>query len=268
MIIKYLKIIKVFSFFTYIFISQANEKICVLSIPKSGTHLLEQILFHMTTQKAQDPNDYMILEQKNFNLPANYFLQTHAFAIDHNIQLLAHNNFKGIFLYRDPRDQIVSYAYYIKKYPAYWPHIKHLSISQLISLLTENMGCIYGAPGINSMYLKNIGTIDNFYKIYLRWAVVPNIYSTSFEKLVGSKGGGSDEDQLNELINIALHCSIKISINKIEEISQKIFGSSITYRQGMIGAWKNHFSLAQKNRFKKIAGQLLIDLGYEKDLNW
>ena len=46
------------------------------------------------------------------------------------------------------------------------------------------------------------------------------------------------------------------------------FGDSVTFHKGQIGAWKTEFTENHKKLFKEIAGQLLIDLGYEKDYNW
>jgi hypothetical protein len=39
-------------------------------------------------------------------------------------------------------------------------------------------------------------------------------------------------------------------------------------RKGIVGDWKNHFSDEAKNVFKQYAGNELIQLAYEKDLNW
>jgi len=39
-------------------------------------------------------------------------------------------------------------------------------------------------------------------------------------------------------------------------------------RKGIVGDWKNFFTDRHKQEFKKIAGSLLIELGYEKNYNW
>jgi DNA gyrase/topoisomerase IV subunit B len=39
-------------------------------------------------------------------------------------------------------------------------------------------------------------------------------------------------------------------------------------RKGVSGDWKNYFNEEAKDIFKRHAGDLLIKLGYEKDLNW
>jgi hypothetical protein len=43
---------------------------------------------------------------------------------------------------------------------------------------------------------------------------------------------------------------------------------SKTFRKGKTGGWQKHFSAEHKALFKNYAGDLLIDLGYEKDLDW
>ena len=40
------------------------------------------------------------------------------------------------------------------------------------------------------------------------------------------------------------------------------------YRSGADGDWKNHFNEEHKAYFKEKYGQLLIKLGYEKNLEW
>ena len=39
-------------------------------------------------------------------------------------------------------------------------------------------------------------------------------------------------------------------------------------RKGIVGDWKNHFSESNKERFKAKFGHLLIEFGYEKNMNW
>ncbi|MDP6875494.1 MAG: sulfotransferase domain-containing protein [Alphaproteobacteria bacterium] len=39
-------------------------------------------------------------------------------------------------------------------------------------------------------------------------------------------------------------------------------------RKGIKGDWKNHFTPRVANRFKEIAGETLIKIGYESDMNW
>ena len=40
------------------------------------------------------------------------------------------------------------------------------------------------------------------------------------------------------------------------------------YRKGVAGDWKNHFGDEEKRVFKEVAGDMLVKLGYENDLDW
>jgi hypothetical protein len=44
--------------------------------------------------------------------------------------------------------------------------------------------------------------------------------------------------------------------------------STSFYRKGIAGDWTNHFSQTDKDIFKELAGDMLVELGYEKDLDW
>jgi hypothetical protein len=45
-------------------------------------------------------------------------------------------------------------------------------------------------------------------------------------------------------------------------------GRSPTFRSGRVGGWKEQFSPENKRLFKDVAGELLIRLGYESNLDW
>ena len=43
---------------------------------------------------------------------------------------------------------------------------------------------------------------------------------------------------------------------------------SSNFRSGKIGGWKEEFSKDNIAKFKELAGESLIKLKYEKDINW
>ena len=62
-----------------------------------------------------------------------------------------------------------------------------------------------------------------------------------------------------------------IEANTKEKFSRsldKAFKHNTFVRKGIAGDWKNHFSEKHKTIFKRNAGELLIRLGYETDLDW
>ena len=94
------------------------------------------------------------------------------------------------------------------------------------------------------------------------------LYTTRFEDLVGSQGGGSDEKQLQEILNIARFLELDMDVEEIKERTKHIYGVGRTFRSGHIGEWKKYFKPQHIKAFKTVFGQELIDTGYENDFNW
>ena len=77
------------------------------------------------------------------------------------------------------------------------------------------------------------------------------------------------------------HCGIDIDEDQLHEALQRnsferLSGGRRTgvedrhnhFRKGIAGDWKNHFSAEINDAFKRRYGELLIETGYEEDLNW
>jgi len=274
----------------------------LISIPKTGTWLLEQC-FRLLTNKTnslwrlqssllqpyvEDPqvlpyaiqlfNPSTRMFNTCTNLGSEEFLITHLTYDKIYEDMLLEKDFKIIFLIRDPRDQLISRVYYTQRYPSIFSGLQHLSFDELLSgymgidalpeqnfedLLISHIGYSH------TPHYKAISHIVKFYEAFLPWMHVRNCYTVRFEDLVGEQGGGSLKAQLQEIINIANHTGTPLASKHLIEVAQKSFGfPSGTFREGKIGSWKTHFKPEHKEAFKKIAGQLLIDLGYEKDFNW
>ena len=143
-----------------------------------------------------------------------------------------------------------------------------LSFNDLLMLLIIDMSCIKNDLLWNIPELSKFHGIDCFFYAYLNWMNQPFVYTTYFEKLVGAKGGGSAEMQLEEIINIAKFLDINLSPKNAQLIADSLFGGTGTFHEGQIGSWKKYFKPEHKNAFKQLAGNLLIELGYEQDFNW
>ncbi len=270
------------------FLSKTKNKYntyCTITIPKSGTHLLTKCirLIHGWPIKERSHNDnkekihketkeyiqddlisLMVERQlpkslKNESAHLPYTQKTYSIIIKKCEKIL--------FLIRDPRDQLISYIRFSSDKENFQNHELR---NDLLSIMLQKRpkhaysGC---RQQVIADFIWNFG-ITNFYDLYIPWLQCKNTYTVKFENLVGSRGGGSDQDQMKELKNIAQHIGISLTHNRALEITEKLFGGTGTFREGQIGSWKKYFTKEHKALFKEHAGQLLIDLGYEKDLNW
>jgi hypothetical protein len=82
------------------------------------------------------------------------------------------------------------------------------------------------------------------------------------KRLLGFLGVDTDE-------RLVEHCVSSASFEKLSrgrERGQE--DPSSFYRKGVAGDWRTHFTEEDRRVFKEEAGELLIRLGYEDDLDW
>lgn len=261
-----------------------NLNIFYASIPKCGSHLLQKYLSLLTDKEFVVSDNRLFLKESQLNnLSSNNILSSHAFCNNENLNLINKKKLRGIFIYRDPRDHIISFIYHLYKMckinlleRTELKKFNQLNLEKLLFKLINDYEAFFKMWNINydettlkigntPKYKTNITII---YKKYDGWKKQKNMYVTTFEKLVGPQGAGKLNVQLNELRNIAKHLNINIHDKKLMDIANNLHGDTCTFREGKIGSWKKYFTPEHKAAFKKVAGQLLIDLGYEKDFNW
>ncbi len=81
-------------------------------------------------------------------------------------------------------------------------------------------------------------------------------------RLLGFLGAGTDPETVD-------HCVSSASFEKLSKGRRPgEEDPSSFYRKGVAGDWKNHFTDRDKEVFKEEAGELLVRLGYERDLDW
>ena len=241
------------------------KNVVQISIPKCGTHLLKKCIWSLTGTKsvAEDQiNPYIASPEKFKHKSKNKtHWRNHLFYNESFEPFLNNSQNAFFFIYRDPRDQIVSFAYYMKLYN-HSVKANEITFDQLLmELITSESGEIYN----NQPPCKNINEI---YKKYIPWLSATHVCSIRFEDLVGPKGGGNLEAQLNSIKKIIEHLGIFLTEDQIHQKAESLFGGTWTFRKGQIGSWKKHFNEDHKKVFKEVAGQLLIDFGYEESFDW
>lgn len=252
--------------------AQAIRQPVSISIPKSGTMLMSKLIGYLTGQTSKSrtgawparPLELYYVSAEDFeeltHLPRHKFWWTHLFYNAEYAQRLNRPEYACFFIYRDPRDQMVSFMFYMKQLGNGWPAAMSKSYDEIIDNLIDTASL----AGIN----PPAGGIRALYESYLPWLNEPHVLAIRFEDIVGENGGGSDEMQRKTIRDIAHHLGITLSDEALEEITKKLFGGTRTFRKGAIGSWRRYFKEEHKKKFKAVAGQLLIDLGYETDFNW
>lgn len=259
-----LHIVHILKIFCFINCFANDYKIFITSIPKSGTHLLMKCVKLITGKLPKHAIKLAYLNTDELlSLDSSYFLLTHAIHVDH-YEALYLKNIRGLIIFRDPRDRLVARVHSIYTMPSVWPDLQKLNFNELLMLLINEPRL-----GLNHSHgLNSISSYMDYYNLYAPWIQNKSMYYTTFEKLVGPLGGGSLEVQIKEIINISEHLNIALDNERALNIANNLFGGTVTFREGKIGSWKKYFNEHHKTAFKRAAGNLLIELGYEKDNNW
>lgn len=265
-----MKILLLFYLFTlsitaYTVEESCKSKIVYFTLPKGGSQLFRKTITLMTERPLRKLYPFYDNPIPSFLDPLDPTIGFHHLEPGYDAILKdPSNSFTKIIMIRDPRDVIVSMLYWIEVM-AYTDSAKAFTKLPI----EEQMAHLILDPDL-SMSGSYPFVFDTHLGIQcaLEWMKDPTVFVCRFENLVGPLGGGSYEQQIETLVNLAKHLNLSLSSEKIIEIANTLFGDTFTFRAGQIGSWKELFTPSIKEIFKTKMGQELIDLGYEKDNNW
>ncbi len=223
-IYNYLLLLGVLNAFAH---ENAERPTILISVPKCGTFMAAKCIAKLSGKQAK-------LGLLIGGLPSpNNFLVGHSTYKQDNIDILNRHNYRAVFIYRDPRDQLIASVHWVYLNKGYWPEVEQLDFDTLLLKLINDCAYVYRKYLLEEIKHCNIVTL---YNQFLPWQKNAHVYTTTFEKLVGSKGGGDDAAQAMEIKRIAAHLGITISLEGAKKVGESLFGSSITFRAGNIGA--------------------------------
>jgi hypothetical protein len=246
------------------------------AMPKSGSHLLTQILSGLTALGPVVDPGYPPVNRSEGNRPLSpdavlrNLLQMkpgdirygYIHAEDPFLSVLIQNNWATIFLYRDPRDMLVSHVFYATD--MYEGHGMHSYYTEKLHSMEERLNA--AIMGVTESGFE-LASVKERYDSYRGWLNQPGILCLKFEDLILDREStleclldyiGSRGFTPNKPRNEALH-------SLLNSIAPQKSG---TFRKGIPGNWREYFTDSNKSLFSQVAGDLLIDLGYEQNHNW
>jgi len=263
-----------------------GPRVLLNGMAKTGTHLASSLLknlpqmmfsgrhyslaeFSRTSEKTkigEVPDvDWERLRKTMGLVNGGQFMTSHFPGLQEIFRILQELDYRTVVIMRDPRDVVVSAAFFITKLRRHDLHERFNA--EMNDMSSRLMSCIRGLPAdTNGLGMESIGHRTT---LYLGWLDAPNTYTCRFEDLVGTRGGGSDRRQLNEIRAIAKQVGRPLTLPEAEGVARKTWSTtSPTFRKGTIGDWRNHFRPEHKTAFKELAGQALVELGYETSMDW
>lgn len=270
------------------------------SFPKSGTHLLTQVLHGLThvgpavnsglpaivtyqgdTGSQRHPEE--ILRDLHRLLPGDIGYG-HLHALPEIVSFLSSQGVATYFLLRDPRDVVVSHVHYITDMEP--DHVLHGYYTQQLSTFDERLRVsIQGLPESVTQEIIQTASIHSSapsfsfpdirarFAPYLGWLECPSevpfrdILTIRYEQFLVDQAG-----TVGQVLDHAARRGFPSSMERNNAIQTIITHlnpqRSPTFREGKTGGWRKAFSDENIQLFKETSGDLLVRLGYETSQDW
>jgi hypothetical protein len=247
------------------------------AIPKCGSHLMYQFFEGLTklcpvvirhrypirpyTPKGRRRTEEEILDDLASIGPGEIGWG-YLFGEERLIRALDERGAIGFQLIRDPRDKIVSQILYAMEIHE-GHRMRGYYKNELENMEERISATIEGVedPG------NPLADIHTVYERYQAWMEHPSFMLLRFEDLMQSREG-----TLEAMLGHLEAGGLRLNVSHTQAISSLNHDMSptrsATFRSGKSGSWEDYFSEENKRLFKEIAGQLLIDLGYERSNDW
>lgn len=247
-----------------------------ISFPKSGTHLLDQILLGFSnvapyarrlrsfyaeyegeSGKKRDPEQALKWLD---SLHTRDIASAHLFARPEVVARVSSPKFVPFFIYRDPRDVVVSHVFYVTDMEA--RHVHHEYYRSLPDFNARLRVSILGRPDADVEFPN----IAERFAPYLGWLDRKEVLKIHFEDLMHARAETLTSIMDHLLSRVPLPAPRQLILDSLEASINPT--KSPTFRSGKTGEWRKYFTDEHKALFKEVAGNLLIKLGYEKDSEW
>ncbi len=248
------------------------------SIPKSGTHLLTQILqafqdlgpavesglpavvMYQGDSGLERPEEEIIADLRRF-APGDIGYG-HLHHRPRASEILTSTSFATYFILRDPRDIAVSHVHYVTELEPRHAH-HHYFAHQLTNfeerLTATILGVTQATPPLPPLSVR----LDPFWG----WLEETNVLIIRYEELLMNR-----QAELTRILRHAIERGFQVDLpldKAIAVIEGRIRPErSPTFRKGSVGGWREVFSPYHKQIFKEYCQGIVEALGYEKDENW
>lgn len=243
---------------------------------KSGSHLLLQVLNGFTQimpyryvdadpvrtvryEGGRRSQEEILADLKR--VPRGVIGWGYVDATPENVSFLASAGRVNYFIYRDPRDVLVSQVFFATDM-----HEEHGMHEHYNSLPDFGERLKVAIAGIDQDNAKLVNVAQRYEGVF-EWLGRKDVLCIRFEDLINNR-----DATLNAMLDEVEKTGYQIPTSREKALSVLVEAiqprKSHTFRSGKTGGWREHFTGEHKELFKEVAGDLLVRLGYEKDNDW
>lgn len=235
-------------------------RVWVNSIPKSGTHLAEKaICSHPLLFRAFYPTLYQSNIDRFGGLAGICGRLTNGQAVFSHLgykddfkTIFQANHILPVFIYRDPRDVLLSLRDHILREPKHRHHLLFLGLSA-----QERLDVL-----LNGDVPVGVKPLFEFYRGSLGW-LTSGAYALSFESLIGPQGQGSTDQQIQVLSGLYRYLGLDADKAFIARLSRDVFSKdSPTFNKGQAARWKQEIPEHTLVRLMDMGKDVFESYGY------
>jgi hypothetical protein len=244
--------------------------------PKSGSHLLLQILGGFTqiapyvyveeqpvrtvTKEGRRRSAQEIVSDLK-RIPRGVIGWGYLDPTPENTAFLCQPDRVNYFIFRDPRDMLISHVFYATDM-----HEGHGMHEYYKALPDFNARLDVAITGIDRDGLFMVG-VRQRYDAMMPWLGRGDVLAIRYEDLINNR-----DATLHAMLDQVEKTGYKFPVARAEAIAALVEiiqpRKSKTFRAGKTGTWREYFTEAHKKLFKDLAGNLLVELGYEQNNDW
>ncbi len=250
-------------------------KLLVIGVPESGlgemNYLLAQLL---PLRKGEWVNQWEgDVQEELLKLKSGEIRSGHLYYSETIKRFLDAQRVRRIFMVRDPRDMILSMLLSILRNPEH-PHQTYFRqhFKSMDERLLRMINGFMESRAVSKQYGEvqiGYGDINEHYNRYLRWMDDPGTLTIRYEQAAGDP----------KLLHGELARVVDYVWPDLQEGGRKFTKEQYLQRISRLklvkpkhhlppGRWKKAYTPETIAAFKKVAGELLIYLGYEQDFDW
>lgn len=248
--------------------NRAEPALVCNSVPKSGTHLLLQVLSALPgrayygrflastpTVTLRPRTESQELRMLRHSL-GDEILPAHLFHKARLAREFAQGRAIQVFIVRDPRDVILSEVHYLSGMN-YWHRLSR-RFRNLPTLSQQIRLAITGLDNSN-FYYPDVGTR---FSRYLGWGDSTGVLTVYFERLVDKSLRELEIERIGAFVLKDRDDVATFVEHALDAVDPK---RSHTFRVGQPGGWRAAFNTGDLQLFQKVAGWLPAAMGYSPD---
>jgi len=239
------------------FLSYGAAKTALKKTMTSGSHPPDIRVGPFTSYYVNQPTIHYWLN----SIPPGQYIQGHLPWSEALVPMLTGLNYRHLVIIRDPRAVIASFIPFVLN--AYQtdmgPHFleqdfKSMSFRQQLEFVLT--GGYAPKAGVE------VRPFTEVFRAVLAWRNQPGCLFLRFEELVGPQGGGSLEQQVAVVRNIAAHLQVPFDEQIAARIKEIYNPAARTFRIGKIDGWKQTIAADDLVRLNHYCEELCQEAGY------